>query len=216
MVKNVDQVAPSQISRRQRRNVHLLVQPFLAFSWSNFPPGYTGQFSSLTGEYFSSAQVLYRLSEGRFGGLHCHLLIRVFWRVLFRNTSYLMSSRLLRILPEWRICWTRLIIAYLAAIADGRGNTDCFPGYVSTSIQTDSAEYGATWYARDTHALLDLLSRRLLFVTKVFNFNPFEFYSGWTQVRRYPGDEMSSNHRSCPLIFAQTRCPRWEKDAWYL
>lgn len=85
MVKNVDQVASTQISRRQRGNVHLLVQPFLAFAWSNFPPGHTGQFASLASEYLASAQVLYRLGEGRFGRLHCHLSIRVLSRVLFRK-----------------------------------------------------------------------------------------------------------------------------------
>jgi len=56
-----------------------------------------------------------------------------------------------------------LITVYLTAIADSRRNTDRFPGYVPTSVQTHSAEYRTTWYARDSHALFDLLPRRLLY-----------------------------------------------------
>jgi len=56
-----------------------------------------------------------------------------------------------------------LITVYLTAIADSRRNTDRFPRYVPTSVQTHSAEYRTTWYARDTYALFNLLPRRLLY-----------------------------------------------------
>lgn len=78
MIQDVDQVTPSQIRRRQRWNVHLFVQPFLAFARSNFSPGNARQFPGLASEHFTPTQVLYCFGERRLGRLHRHLLIRVF------------------------------------------------------------------------------------------------------------------------------------------
>jgi len=62
-------------------------------------------------------------------------------------------------------------VTYLAAITDSCRDTDRLPRYISTSIQAHPAGYRTTRYARDAHALLDLLPRGLLFVRETFHRN---------------------------------------------
>lgn len=163
VIKNVDQVTPSQIRRWQWGNVHLLVQPFLPLTRSNFSPGDTSQLPSLAGEHLTPTQILYRFGERCFRRFHRHLFNSsfqnfhtFFWRISLKLLRKLIVSRSLGV----------LIDMYLTAIADSRGNTDCLPGHVSTPVQTHPAEHGTARYARDTHALFDLLSCGLLFISE--------------------------------------------------
>lgn len=98
------------------------------------------------------------------------------------------------------------IVVYLTAIADSRRNTDCLPGYVSTPVQTHSAEYRTTRYARDAHALFNLLSRGLLF-TKIFYLYACNFFGmirikfSKSKLNGISESKVRQNYRS--LIFAE-------------